>query len=127
MIKTENGSIFKAQSCKQIKEHLAKSTCIKLNELRAIILPNELWFVNSFDMVHKEMADALKTHIIIDFANASGVFIREIDGELATLIAKHGFGQYKTLQNYPKIKEYPIIKRFGLTVKPSSWIAYPVT
>ncbi len=131
IVKTKFGPIIRAQNRLQIESSLIKS---EWRELRAIILPNQMWFVDSSDMIHYEMARQLKEHTTIDhelIANGIGVFIRDerraeypvsdnggpyyssiskkpIQGQLMLSRADYGFNLYD------KIDEYPIVKRFGL-------------
>lgn len=123
IIKTRLGPIIRAQNRLQIESSLIKS---EWRELRAIILPNELWFVDSSHMIHYEMARQLKEHTPIDLTDGIGVFIRDgrkneyhsgpsytssrkpILGELIMTSADYKLG------NYHKLGNYPIIKRFRL-------------
>ncbi len=129
IVKTKKGPIIRAQNRLQIESSLIKS---EWRELRAIILPNQMWYVDSSDMIHYEMARELKEHTTVDLTDGIGVFIRDrrghehpvrndssntyysvtsnksIRGDLMLTSADYG------LENYHKISNYPIIKRFGL-------------
>lgn len=129
IIKTELGPIFRAQNRSQIESGLIKS---EWRELRAVILPNQLWFVDSSHMIHYEMARRLKDHFYekIDLTDGAGVFIRDGSGTEYPVKDKHGIYNPSTTNkpiqgkliltgadygydNYKKIGNYPIVKRLG--------------
>jgi len=123
IVKTRQGPIIRAQNRLQIESSLIKSDW---RELRAIVLPNQIWYVDSAYMVHYHMAEHLEKHTSVDLTGGMGVFIRDarvrlmhtyslkpkypIQGNLILTPADYGEN------NWEKINNYPIVKRFGLTV-----------
>lgn len=125
IIKTDLGPIIRAQNRLQIENHLIKSG---RRELRAIILPNQIWFTDSSHMIHYEMGGYLKKHTPIDINAGAGAFIHDqvgkdwgerallgiktqikIQGNLTLTPAEYGYDNYKKIDNYPILKRFNFI------------------
>ncbi len=106
-IQTRSGIIVRAASHEHIQKHLNKSVH---NELRAIVLPNELWFMDAMHLIHDDMWTMLRLNDS-DLSVAAGVFIRPGYPDLLNITRADW--QYK---NFYKMKSYPIVKRLSLNV-----------
>ncbi len=115
IIKTEKGSIIRAQSSAQIDLNIKKSG---YDQLRALIFPNQIWFTDGENMIHSDMAKYL-----IDNTSISK---KDIDASVGvTIEKKRGYlfadGTDFNWHVFNKMKQYSVIKRFKIVVGTSPY------
>ena len=112
-VETDDGDkIIRAQNYEHVKVNIKKSGW---RELRGLVFPNEMWFTDSYVLIHRQIGEHLVLHTSItehDKENiAIGVILR-----ISKLGKVYADGSDYNWRLFPQLKQYPILKRLKIKI-----------